>query len=56
MAEILGINPRTYSLKENGKSDFKYKELFIIAKLFNKTIDEIFLPNDTSNTDNLIEK
>lgn len=51
MAELLGINTSTYSKKENGKSDFKLNELFIIARLFNKRLDEIFLPRNISITD-----
>ncbi|WP_156290742.1 helix-turn-helix transcriptional regulator [Oceanobacillus salinisoli] len=44
MALLLGIDRSTYSLKESGKYDFKLQEIFIIAKFFNKQIDEIFLP------------
>lgn len=51
MANMLGINIRTYSLKENGKTDFKLEEIFIIAKFFNKHVEEIFLPRNIRNTD-----
>ncbi|MYL41787.1 helix-turn-helix transcriptional regulator [Virgibacillus salexigens] len=51
MAELLGVDVRTYSLKENGKHDFKLEEIFIIAKFFGKRIEEIFLPRNIRNTD-----
>jgi len=51
MAKILGINPATYSDKENGKYDFKLTEIFIIASLFNKRIEEIFFPKNIEKTD-----
>ena len=53
MAALLKINPTTYSMKENGKSDFKLDEIYTIAKFFNKRIEEIFLPTSIRNTDNL---
>lgn len=51
MAKLLNINPATYSDKENGKTDFKLKEIYIIAILFNKKIEEIFLPPNIEKTD-----
>ncbi|RDW17599.1 transcriptional regulator [Oceanobacillus arenosus] len=51
MAHVLKINPKTYSMKEDGLSDFKYKEIFLIAKMFNRNIDEIFLPPNIRKTD-----
>lgn len=51
MANILKININTYSSKENGKSDFKLEEIFTIAELFNKRVEEIFLPSNIRNTD-----
>lgn len=51
MANLLGIHSDTYYLKESGKNDFKLEEIFKIARFFNKRIDEIFLPNNISNTD-----
>ena len=51
MASLLDIDPRSYSLKEKGKYDFKLAEIFIIARFFNKRIEEIFLPNNIRKTD-----
>lgn len=51
MAEMLDINVRTYCLKETGKTDFNLEEIYIIAKFFNKRIEEIFLPRNIRNTD-----
>lgn len=51
MAKLLGISESTYSTKENGKSDFKLKEIYIIAKFFNKRVEEIFLPRNIRNSD-----
>lgn len=44
MAKYLGITPKTYRSKELGNSEFTLDEMFEIAKLFNKKIDDIFLP------------
>lgn len=46
MAKLINVDPRTYIKKENGVSQFKANEMFIIAKKFNKTVDEIFLPEN----------
>ena len=46
MANLLQIDPRTYANKERGISEFKASEMFIIAKRFNKSIEEIFFPDD----------
>lgn len=51
MANLLDIDPRTYFMKESGQSDFKLKEIFIVAEFFNKRIEEIFLPTNIRNTD-----
>jgi len=51
MAELLGITVTTYSNKETGKTDFNLEEIFLIAKHFNKRIEEIFLPRNIRNTD-----
>ncbi|MFQ7598188.1 helix-turn-helix transcriptional regulator [Veillonella sp.] len=42
MAKLLNIDVRTYQNKEKGVTQFKQNEMFIIAKFFNKKIDEIF--------------
>ncbi len=46
MAEYLGIDVRTYINKENGITQFKANEMFLVAKKLNKEISEIFLPPD----------
>lgn len=56
MAKILDINASTYSKKENGKNDFKSNEMFIVARLFNKRLDEIFLPRNISNPDKNVKE
>ena len=49
MAKMLGISEIAYRLKETGKNEFKASEMFTIAKYFNKTIEEIFLPSILQN-------
>lgn len=44
MANYLNVHISTYMYKENGKKDFNSSEMFKISELFNKSIDEIFLP------------
>ena len=46
VAKLLGIDLRTYQNKEHGISQFKQNEMFILAKHYNKKIDEIFLPTN----------
>lgn len=46
MAAKLGIDVRTYINKEQGVSQFKADEMFLIAKILGKNINEIFLPPD----------
>lgn len=46
VAKLLGIDLRTYQNKEYGISQFKQNEMFILAKHYNKKIDEIFLPTN----------
>lgn len=43
MAEALGISKRTYTDKVNGYSDFTNTQGEILASIFQKTKDEIFL-------------
>lgn len=45
LSKLLGINPKTYSSKELGKTQFSMNEMFIIAKYFNMEIEDIFLPS-----------
>ncbi|OUM83608.1 helix-turn-helix transcriptional regulator [Caldibacillus debilis] len=49
MADLIGVDLRTYINKEMGQSQFKANEMFTIAKHFQKPIDEIFLPTDFMN-------
>jgi len=46
MGTLLNIDERTYYNKEKGLSQFKLNEMFIISRKFNKSMDEIFLPNN----------
>ncbi|KXU13651.1 hypothetical protein SORDD17_01657 [Streptococcus oralis] len=42
LAEVLGISKNSYSLKEQGKTEFKLSEMFKIANYFQKDISDIF--------------
>lgn len=44
MANKLGVDVRTYINKEQGVTQFKANEMFLIANILNKDINEIFLP------------
>lgn len=44
VARALGITTKTYGLKERGESPFDSDEMFQLAKLFRKPMDDIFLP------------
>lgn len=44
LAVLLNINTTSYRNKEKGITEFKSSEMFIIAKKYNKNIEEIFLP------------
>ena len=46
MADHLKIDIRTYINKEQGVSQFKANEMFLIANILNKDISEIFLPTN----------
>jgi len=46
MAELIGVDLRTYINKETGQSQFKANEMFAIARKFKMPIDEIFLPTN----------
>lgn len=41
-ANLINIAPKTYYLKEHGKSDFTLKEAQKLAKHFKTTVDELF--------------
>lgn len=49
MAKELGITPNTYRNKELGHTFFNAKEMFKISDLFQKPLDDIFLPSETQN-------
>ncbi|GHN18464.1 hypothetical protein ME783_10060 [Lactobacillus delbrueckii] len=44
VAKYLGIATHTYNQKELGNREFTQDEMFKLAKLFGKPIDDIFLP------------
>lgn len=44
VAKYLGISAKQYREKEKGKTCFTSDEMFKLAKLFNKKIEDIFLP------------
>lgn len=46
MADLIGVDVRTYINKESGISQFKANEMFIISQKFGKLVDEIFLPTN----------
>lgn len=49
LANKLGISTKTYGYKESGKTEFTMNEMFIIAKFFQKPVEEIFLPSILQN-------
>ena len=51
VANYLGISLKQYSAKENGQYAFDSDEMFALSKLFDKRIDEIFLPRGHRNGD-----
>lgn len=44
VADYLGISVQTYRDKEKGKRPFTQDEMFALSKLFDLSIDTIFLP------------
>ena len=44
MANLLNINTTSFRNKEKGDTEFNATEMFIIAKYYGKTLEEIFLP------------
>ncbi|MED2983202.1 helix-turn-helix domain-containing protein [Bacillus thuringiensis] len=46
MADLIGTDKRTYVNKEHGVTQFKANEMFVIARKFEKSIEEIFLPTN----------
>lgn len=51
LANLIGVSLPNYCKKENGTIKISLKEARIIAKFFNKTIEEIFFDNDVSKID-----
>lgn len=49
MADLLGVDVRTYINKEKGITQFKMGEMFKISQYFQKPIEEIFLPTNFMN-------
>lgn len=56
ISELLGVDERTYFNKENGLSQFKLNEMFIISREFGMPMDEIFLPTDFMNQEVLVKE
>jgi len=56
MSKILKVNVTTYNSKENGKIPFNANEMFIIGNYFNKSLEDIFLPNDSIFSGTIKEK
>lgn len=48
IANLLGISETSYRKRELGKLQFKMNEMFAIAKHYNKSIEEIFLPRKST--------
>lgn len=46
MAKLLGVSRETYANKENGRTQFKVSEMFIISRFFDEKPEDIFLPPD----------
>ena len=53
MAKMLNVDVRTYINKEHGITQFKANEMFAISREFNQPIEEIFLPTNFMNHENL---
>lgn len=49
MAKILKISRNSYINKEQSKTPFNLDEMFIISKLFNENMEDIFLPRCHQN-------
>lgn len=49
VAKYLGISEKTYREKEKGATPFNQDEMFALSKLFNLSIDTIFLPRKFQN-------
>jgi DNA-binding XRE family transcriptional regulator len=49
IAEKLNITRTTYHKKEKGDIEFKQNEMIELSVIFNKTLNEIFLPDTVTN-------
>lgn len=49
IADYLGISAKAYRDKEKGVHPFTQDEMFALSKLFNLSIDTIFLPRKFQN-------
>lgn len=49
LSKLLKINPKTYSAKELGKTEFSMNEMFKISEYFGMPIEDIFLPRILQN-------
>lgn len=50
LAKHLGITLRAFNDKINGKTDFSLKEARIVSSYFGKSIEEIFLESELTQT------
>lgn len=53
VANYLGISTKQYNYKERGLSEFTSDEMFKLGDLFDKKLDEIFLPRNHRNGDKI---
>lgn len=56
LAEKLGISANQYGKKERGQQEFTQDEMFLLSKLFNKSISDIFLPRRSPKRKHLAKK
>lgn len=49
LAQVIGISAKSYRDKENGRLNFSQDEMFALANVFKKSIDDIFLPRKHQN-------
>ena len=49
LANKIGISEKQMGLKLKGETDFKSSEMFKISEIFQKSINEIFLPSMYDN-------
>lgn len=49
LADLIGVDVRTYINKEQGISQFKCNEMFAISYYFKKDVESIFLPSNFMN-------